>query len=158
MTMSWTRNNWTDYDENTWEYQAGKALATMKCDGPYKKIVPSFAELYDADQFDSLARKAMSAINTTPQQGGAWTIDDQVELLATKQHDYGHANIDKFGAAGVRVRLWDKIARYENLTARKTDGVHESIQDTLVDIVGYCTIYKMVQNGTFSFPLSSDVA
>lgn len=155
-----TTMTWADYDENTWEYQAGKALATMKCDGPFRAIKPSFAELYEADQFDALARKAMSAINTTPQQGGAWTIDDQVSLLATKQHDYGHSNIDKFGSAGVRVRLWDKIARYENLMARHNDGspFNESIFDTLIDIVGYCTIYKMVQNGTFSFPLSSDVA
>jgi hypothetical protein len=148
---------WNEYPDTSWEFQAGKVLATMRCDGPFKKIAPSFAELYEADQFDALARKAMSTINTTPQQGGAWTIDDQVSLLATKQHDYGHANIDKFGSAGVRVRLWDKIARYENLVARKADSAHESLQDTLVDIVGYCTIYMMVRNGTFSFPLSTDV-
>lgn len=149
--------SWTDYDENSWEYQAGKALVTMKCDGPFKAIKASFADLYEADQFDALARKAMAAINTTPQQGGAWTIDDQVELLARKQHDYGHANIDKFGSAGVRVRLWDKIARLANLGSRIATAKNESYNDTLVDIVGYCTIYAMVKNGTFSFPLSTDM-
>ena len=146
--------SWTDYDENTWEFQAGKALSTMKCDGPFKKVATSFAELYEADQFDALARKAMC--EAAHLMDAAWTIDDQVELLATKQHDYGHANIDKFGSAGVRVRLWDKIARYENLLTRNGDATHESLYDTLVDIVGYCTIYMMVRHGTFSFPLSAD--
>lgn len=146
--------NWTEYDENSWEYQAGKALATMKCDGPFRAIKPSFAELYEAEQFDALARKAMADAGGSQ---GTWSIDDQVSLLATKQHDYGHKNIDKFGLIGVRVRLWDKIARYNNLAARQGDAVHESIQDTLVDIVGYCTIHEMVRKGTFSFPLQADM-
>jgi hypothetical protein len=148
--------NWTDYDETTWEYQAGKALSQMKCDGPFKKITTTFEELYDSGQYDSLARKAMGMLNTKVQAGGAWNIDDQVGLLARKQHDYGHDNITKFGLTGVKVRLWDKIARYNNLIARKTDGANESIQDTLVDIVGYCTIHAMIRNGTFSFPLQAD--
>lgn len=150
--------SWTDYDENTWEYQAGKALAAMKCDGPFKAIKTSHAELYESGQFDVLARKAMGALNATPKPGGAWTIDDQVSLLARKQHDYGHNNINKFGSTGVLVRLWDKIARLENLGSRQETAKNEAYDDTLMDIVGYCTIYMMVQNGTFSFPLSSDVA
>lgn len=146
--------SWTDYDESTWEYQAGKALATMKCDGPFKNIKTSFAELYDSDQFDAMARKAMRELNLDP---GSWLIDYQVELLASKQHDYGHGNITKFGHLGVRVRLWDKIARYENLMLRHGTAMNESVQDTLKDIIGYATILKMVQNGTFSYPLSADL-
>lgn len=150
--------SWTEYDERSWEYQAGKALAQMKCDGPFKNIKTEFVDLYESDQFDALARKAMHLVNQTPQPGGAWTVDDQVSLLATKQHDYGHRNIEKFGQVGVKVRLWDKIARYENLIARTGDAVHESLYDTLVDVVGYCAILAMVKNGTFSFPLQAELA
>lgn len=145
--------SWTEYDERSWEYQAGKALAQMKCDGPFKNIKTEFAELYDSEQFDTLARKAMHQANGP----GAWTIDDQVSLLASKQHDYGHRNIEKFGQVGVKVRLWDKIARYENLLTREGDASHESLYDTLVDIVGYCAILAMVRNGTFSFPLAAEL-
>ena len=143
--------SWTDYDENSWEYQAGKALVTMKCDGPFKAIKASFEELFEADHFDAIARKAMAVIPD-------WGVDQQVSLLAAKQHDYGHNNIDKFGPLGVRVRLWDKIARLGNLGLRSDTAKNESYNDTLVDIVGYCTIYAMVKNGTFSFPLSTDMA
>jgi hypothetical protein len=147
--------SWTDYDEQSWEFQAGKALATMKCDGPFKNIVPGFDELYESDQFDAMARKAMAKLNR--KGAPAWGIDDQVELLARKQHDYGHANIEKFGAHGVRVRLWDKISRYNNLAKHNWTVENEPVQDTLFDIVGYCTIYAMVRNGTFSFPLQAEL-
>jgi Nucleotide modification associated domain 1 len=150
MTMSWT-----DYDEKSWEYQAGHALTAMKCDGPFKSIKPSLVELYESDQFDALARKAMHELNKV--DSGSWTLDYQVELLASKQHDYGHANIEKFGAQGVRVRLWDKISRFENLRGRGYSSMNESVVDTLKDIIGYCAIYMMVKNGTFSFPLEAEL-
>jgi hypothetical protein len=78
-------------------------------------------------------------------------------LLASKQHDYGHENINRFGAQGVRVRLWDKISRHENLHGRGFTSMNESIQDTLKDMIGYATIYMMVKNGTFSFPLQAEL-
>ncbi len=147
--------SWTDYDEQSWEFQAGKALATMKCDGPFKSIKTSFRALYDSDQYDALARLAMYELNHA--DPGSWTLDYQVELLASKQHDYGHENINRFGAQGVRVRLWDKVSRHENLHGRGFTSMNESIQDTLKDMVGYATIYMMVKNGTFSFPLQAEL-
>lgn len=146
--------SWTDYDENTWEFAAGKVLKNYQCDGPYRAVKPTYRELYDSDQLDALARKAMAEIN----KGTKWTLDDQVLLLASKQHDYGHENTLRFGANGVRVRLWDKIARYENLVSRAGDAKNESIQDTLIDMVGYCAIYGMMMNGTFSNQLSGDAS
>lgn len=146
---------WTDFDESTWEYQAGKMLKQYQCDGPYRKIGATYQELFDTDQFDALARKAMGELNR-PKNAPRWAIDDQVNLLASKQHDYGHGNITKFGPHGVRVRLWDKIARYNNLIARGGTAENEPIQDTLIDMVGYCVIYGMVKAGTFSFPLAAD--
>jgi hypothetical protein len=76
--------------------------------------------------------------------------------MAGKQHDYGHGNIAKFGQMGVLVRLWDKIARYNNLVRRNADAVNESLQDTLIDMIGYVVIYQMLALGTFMFPLEAD--
>lgn len=144
--------SWTEYPEHSWEYAAGKMLSTYRVEGPYKKIEASFEDLFDKDMFDAIARKAMGQLTE-------WTIDDQVALLARKQHDYGHENIQRFGKHGVRVRLWDKLARLANLQKRgPSKAKNESVTDTLQDIVGYCAIYGMVQNGTFSFPLSSEMS
>ncbi len=90
-------------------------------------------------------------------------------LIASKQHDYGHENIAKFGTEGLKVRLWDKVARYENLKRRHVDRtlevnpsafvpLNESIEDTLDDIVGYCIIGAMVERGTFYLSLAADAA
>jgi hypothetical protein len=85
-----------------------------------------------------------------------WTLEDQVKLMAGKQHDYGHGNITKFGQMGVLVRLWDKIARYNNLIRRNADAVNETLQDTLIDMIGYVVIHQMLALGTFMFPLEAD--
>ncbi len=83
----------------------------------------------------------------------AWNKDDMAELLASKQHDYGHRNITAFGLVGVAVRMSDKIARLENLVQRDDDAVNEPLTDTYKDIVGYAVIAGMLLNNTFELEL-----
>ena len=148
---------YTEHPERSWEFAAGKVLSTMGCDGPFKGPLPAakYRDMYDKGMYDALARKAMREIN----QGdpGKWTVDYQVELLASKKHDYGHENIHRFGDQGVLVRLWDKISRYENLIKRGKTPANESVEDTLKDMIGYCAIYQMLVNGTFNHKLSEDM-
>jgi len=87
---------------------------------------------------------------------------DLVELLVRKQTDYGSANImdGPFGPdVGIKVRLWDKIARYENLTKEEM-ATHtpqfESLNDTLLDIIGYVCLDWMVSAGAMNYPLSTE--
>lgn len=82
--------------------------------------------------------------------------DDLVELLASKQHDYGSKNILKFGERGILVRLWDKISRYDNLSKRYT-AYNESVRDTLSDMIGYVVLLYMVRAGVFTLPLECDL-
>ena len=75
------------------------------------------------------------------------------DTLVSKQHDYGHDNINAFGIIGVAVRLSDKIARYENLVDKPNKVAGETIVDTLMDMVGYATIARMLEDGTFQLDL-----
>lgn len=84
---------------------------------------------------------------------GKWDAEYIADILASKQHDYGHDNINAFGIVGVAVRISDKIARYKNLVANKADAINESLVDTLVDMVGYGVISRMLEDGTFDLPL-----
>src|SRR5699024_2319202 len=79
-----------------------------------------------------------------------------IDVLISKQRDYGHSNITRYGIAGVIVRLSDKIARLNNLAARGLQPENETIQDTLVDIIGYTLIIRMLLNGTFELDLAED--
>ena len=96
-----------------------------------------------------------------------WDTGEMANLLASKQHDYGHKNIDRFGLKGIIVRLNDKYERLANLEFTRQfleDGnsvapkVNESLTDTLMDIVGYCVIGLMVLDDTFKLELGEQFA
>jgi hypothetical protein len=83
----------------------------------------------------------------------SWDTGQLVATLCSKQHDYGHGNINKFGLFGVLVRLSDKIERYKNLINKNTPAINESIDDTLTDMVGYCVVALMLLDETFNLEL-----
>lgn len=76
------------------------------------------------------------------------------DILIRKQRDYGSNNIMKFGVMGIMFRMYDKVARLNNLLEKSFGNVSaamtgnsvkgESIIDTLIDIVGYSTIALML--------------
>ncbi len=152
------------YGENTWEFAAWKAIREHDLDVPTNRK-ENLPDLYDADKFDAVANKAWNLIRDA---GVEWSVEDMITLMAQKQHDYGHKNVEKFGAAGVKVRLWDKISRYQNLVAKGVDPIAanftkgkstkapaaDSLTDTLIDMIGYVTILFMVQRGTFANQLA----
>lgn len=76
------------------------------------------------------------------------------KLLVSKQRDYGHDNIARFGRTGLMIRMHDKIARLENLQ-QKTGlrPANESVADNLLDVIGYSAIGLMWENGTFMLEL-----
>jgi hypothetical protein len=75
-------------------------------------------------------------------------------ILVSKQHDYGHDNINAFGQIGVAVRLSDKIARYYNLARRDREAKNEPFTDCLKDMVGYGVISAMLASDTFNLDLA----
>ncbi|MFO0417805.1 MAG: hypothetical protein ACK53T_00240 [Planctomycetota bacterium] len=142
-------------EPKTWNEAARAALLKMGCDDNVREITASYRELYDSNQHDALARKAMAELNKMMAERG-WDVDKQVALLVRKQHDYGHENINRFGVRGVEVRLWDKISRYENLKKRGGKSKNEPLTDTLADIIGYSAIVVMLQHGWFTLGLEGD--
>jgi len=70
-------------------------------------------------------------------------------VVCRKQRDYGHKNISRFGRQGLMVRLHDKVARLENLLGSSRVPNNESIEDNVLDLVGYSCIGMMWEQGTF---------
>jgi hypothetical protein len=71
-------------------------------------------------------------------------------LLISKHHDYGPKNIS--GAPGgphngLRVRLYDKLARLNNLFDEGSEPQHEPIEDSYKDVANYGVIGLLVQRG-----------
>lgn len=71
-------------------------------------------------------------------------------ILYRKHQDYGPLNIAGApGGAmnGLRVRMYDKLARLNNLVDTGDTPNYESIEDTLIDLANYAIIGLLVQRG-----------
>lgn len=78
-------------------------------------------------------------------------VMDRVETTFLRKHeDYGPDNIGQspFGPmAGIMVRLHDKMSRARHLTENRTNPNYESLQDTFLDMMGYCLAAILVLDG-----------
>ena len=77
-----------------------------------------------------------------------WRILDQAGNLLIKKHaDYGPKNISLSPGGplnGLRVRMWDKTARINNLLDSKVEPSNESLRDSFLDLLNYCAIAMLV--------------
>lgn len=82
-----------------------------------------------------------------------WSILDEAgDLLISKHRDYGPKNISMSPGGplnGIRVRLWDKIARINNLLDENQDPQHEGVRDSFIDAMNYCLIAIMCIDKTW---------
>jgi hypothetical protein len=73
--------------------------------------------------------------------------DGLAELLIKKQKDYGPKNISLAPGGplnGLRVRMFDKLARINNLVETGATPENESLRDSFMDIANYAIIAMMV--------------
>jgi hypothetical protein len=77
-------------------------------------------------------------------------LNELATILYKKHEDYGPMNIAGApGGAmnGLRVRMYDKLARLNNLVDTGDTPNYESIEDTLIDLANYAIIGLLVQRG-----------
>jgi hypothetical protein len=79
-------------------------------------------------------------------------LEEAAALLITKHRDYGPKNIALAPGGplnGLRVRMWDKMARINNLIDSGHTPEHESLKDSFIDMANYSLIACMVLNHTW---------
>ena len=77
-------------------------------------------------------------------------FDEARELLLRKHRDYGPHNIGRSPGGplnGLRVRMWDKLARINNLIDKGAEPENESLRDSLMDLMNYAAIGLLVIDG-----------
>ncbi len=82
----------------------------------------------------------------------ALVFDLAEELLLKKHRDYGPTNISRSPGGplnGLRVRMWDKTARINNLLDSGATPENESLRDSFVDLLNYSAIALMVLDGNW---------
>jgi hypothetical protein len=77
-----------------------------------------------------------------------WRVFDTAgTLLLRKHNDYGPLNVARSPGGplnGLRVRMWDKVARINNLLDSGVKPSNESLRDSFVDLLNYSAIAIMV--------------
>lgn len=87
------------------------------------------------------------------EQAITYLCQQLADLLIRKNRAYGPSAISQAPGGplnGLRVRLFDKHARFQNLYADRSagDGVtDEALEDTLLDLAGYGVIGALIQRG-----------
>jgi hypothetical protein len=74
-------------------------------------------------------------------------VDELYDLMLTKHADYGPLNIAKSPGGpinGLRVRMWDKMARINHLVDSGADAKNEPLEDSFKDLANYAIIGLMV--------------
>lgn len=82
-----------------------------------------------------------------------WEVMDHAgNLLLSKQEDYGPLNISRAPGGplnGLRVRIFDKVSRINNLIDTGAEPHNESLYDSFLDLCNYAVIAMMVLDGTW---------
>ena len=127
----------------------------LRSDGT-SRMVGDLRDLYNQDRL----RQRNNRDSTTESKriddefiANMWAVMDAAgNLLISKHHDYGPLNIARSPGGpinGLRVRMWDKIARINNLVDSKVKPSNESLRDSFVDLLNYSAIALMVLDGNW---------
>ena len=76
--------------------------------------------------------------------------EDALSVVIKKQQDYGPKSISQSpGGAlnGLRVRMWDKMARINHLLDSGVEPANESLVDSFLDLMNYAAIAQLVIRG-----------
>jgi hypothetical protein len=120
------------------------------------RMVGDLRDLYNQDRL----RKRNNRDSTTEGKriddefiANMWDVMDAAgNLLISKHHDYGPLNIARSPGGpinGLRVRMWDKIARINNLVDSNVKPSNESLRDSFMDLLNYSAIAMMVLDGNW---------
>jgi hypothetical protein len=122
----------------------------LRSDGT-SRMVGDFRDLYNQDRL----RQGNNRDSTTEGKriddefiANMWAVMDAAgNLLISKHHDYGPLNIARSPGGpinGLRVRMWDKTARINNLLDNGVQPSNESLRDSYIDLLNYCAIAILV--------------
>lgn len=115
------------------------------------QLEPDLEPAITAAMWGTFGARVQAAAPLLSGESLLWTT--VIDTVVSKQRDYGKENILKFGQIGLVVRTHDKLARLEHLRSTGATPRHESVRDTVLDLVGYSVLAVMLARGWFGLPL-----
>jgi hypothetical protein len=106
----------------------------------------------DIDVLDDGEKGVTVAPDTVFRAAVVNVYDEAQEVLMKKHQDYGPTNISRSPGGplnGLRVRMWDKLARINNLIDSGAEPENESLRDSFLDLMNYAAIAQVVLDGNW---------
>jgi hypothetical protein len=109
------------------------------------------AELQELGEIQDLPDVVKQMIRNNPNGAFEEAVQQKFQhaksVLLSKHKDYGPTNISLSPGGplnGLRVRMWDKFARINNLIDSGATPEHESLKDSFLDMANYAIIAMLV--------------
>lgn len=130
-----------------------QALLERGWDGP----IVDEAQWMDASDLDSVLMLKVSPgilnkLDPKFVEHAVGVYKEALKLLLKKGADYGPKSISEAPGGplnGLRVRMWDKTARINNLIDSGAEPENESLRDSFGDLLNYSAIALMVLDGNW---------
>ena len=108
-------------------------------------------ESYPLGEIQDLPDSIKELIRNSPNQDFTDAVQQKFQeaksMLLKKHKDYGPTNISQSPGGplnGIRVRMWDKFARINNLIDSGATPENESLKDSFLDMANYAIIAMLV--------------
>jgi hypothetical protein len=108
-------------------------------------------ESYPLGEIQDLPESIKELIRNSPNQDFTDAVQQKFQeaksMLLKKHKDYGPTNISQSPGGplnGIRVRMWDKFARINNLIDSGATPENESLKDSFLDMANYAIIAMLV--------------
>jgi hypothetical protein len=108
-------------------------------------------ESYPLGEIQDLPESIKELIRNSPNQNFTDAVQQKFQeaksMLLKKHKDYGPTNISQSPGGplnGIRVRMWDKFARINNLIDSGATPENESLKDSFLDMANYAIIAMLV--------------
>ena len=118
---------------------------------PEDPMVDYYVDPRPLGDISSLDPKIVDLIQRTSASGFEEAVQQKFQhaksVLLQKHKDYGPLNIALAPGGpinGLRVRMWDKMARINHLLETGADPQNESLKDSFLDLANYAIIAMMV--------------
>jgi len=116
-------------------------------------LVPEIIDAYRAgiiEENEQLPKLTRQSLSESFEYDVHNVFDSAESVLLQKHADYGPKNIAQSpGGAlnGLRVRMWDKMARINHLMDSGVAPENESLRDSFLDLMNYSAIAQLVIDG-----------
>ena len=156
MKDEWFEENWgRPIDEPVWYWDADKdgdaeGNSTITFRAWDEANISDVVAGWDPRDFDSRPTTEVDNSHTDLLFSMYEIQDELADILIAKHEDYGPKNISNAPGGplnGLNVRMYDKLARLDNLLSNNKTPKNESLRDTFIDIANYAIIGLLVIDG-----------